>query len=141
MIRTYFGIAHPWLCDNMGHLNTRNYVGMFDDAGAHYLATIGWSPADASEKGAGWADVRGEIEYQAEVPVGEQVTIDTGTEAVGTKSLTMYSEMRNTISGELHATMRSVLVHFDLEARSAIPVPEEFRNAAQAIDCDFRPGS
>ena len=25
-------VVHPWLCDMMGHLTTRHYVGMFDDA-------------------------------------------------------------------------------------------------------------
>jgi len=139
MIRTYFGTARPWLCDNNGHLNTRNYVAMFDDAARHYLATIGWSPAIAKEKRIGWADVRGEIEYKAEVPVDGQVTIDTGTESVGTKSLTMYSEMRDTFSGELCATMRSIIVHFDLEARRAVPIPDDYRSLAAEIDCTTRP--
>ena len=25
-------VVHPWLCDAMGHLTTRHYLGMFDDA-------------------------------------------------------------------------------------------------------------
>lgn len=133
-IRTYFGIAHPWLCDNMGHLNTRNYVAMFDDACAHYLAAIGWSPEDVRTKGCGWADVRGEIEYKAELRQGGQVTIDTGTESIGRKSLTLYSEMRGSVTNALHATMRSVLVHFDVEARRAIPVPDELRHAVSEIN-------
>ncbi|MCP4302087.1 MAG: acyl-CoA thioesterase [Gammaproteobacteria bacterium] len=133
MVRTFLGIAHPWLCDSMGHLNTRHYVAMFDDASAHYLSAIGWSPTDAYAKKIGWADVRGEIEYKSEVPQGGQVTIDTGTEKIGTKSVTIYSEMRHVPSGELSATMRSVIVHFDLEDRQAVPVPDEFRRTAESI--------
>ena len=42
MIECYRGVVHPWLCDAMGHLTTRHYVGMFDDAGYHLLAALGF---------------------------------------------------------------------------------------------------
>ena len=117
----------------MGHLNTRHYVAMFDDASAHYLSAIGYSPNDIEERQIGWADVKCEIEYKSEVPLGGQVTIDSRTERVGTKSLTMYSEMRHVPGGELSATMRSVIVHFDLKARRAVAIPDHYRNKAEAI--------
>ena len=32
-------VAHPWMCDVLGHLTTRHYVAMFDDA-AYHLSLI-----------------------------------------------------------------------------------------------------
>jgi len=132
-MKTFFGTAHPWLCDIMGHLNTRSYAAMFDDACAQYLAALGSIPIDVAENRIGWAHVRGEIEYRAEILLGESVTIDSATECVGTKSLTMFSEMRGTASGVLHATIRSTLVRFDLEKRRSNSISDEIRNAANAL--------
>lgn len=129
---TYLGVAHPWLCDSMGHLNVRHYVGMFDDANTHFLASLGWDPEGMRSTSHGWADVRGEIDYLAEVLAGTLVEIRSEVAAVGRKSLTVGSEMRGRASGELHARMRSVMVHFDLEARRAVPLPAEFRERAVA---------
>ena len=39
----HYGVAHPWLCDALGHLNTRNYHAMYDDALFVLLAIIGQS--------------------------------------------------------------------------------------------------
>jgi len=38
--RVHFGVAHPWLCDSMGHLTSRHYVAMFDDASYHFFRLV-----------------------------------------------------------------------------------------------------
>ena len=44
MLSVYRGVAHPWLADVMGHMTTRHYVAMFDDASYHFLfEAFGWS--------------------------------------------------------------------------------------------------
>jgi len=124
---TYLGVVHPWLCDSIGHLNVRHYVGMFDDANTQFLASLGWGPRSIGSTTHGWADVRGEIDYLAEVVAGSLVEICSELSALGKKSLTVESEMRGRASGELHARMRSILVHFDLGTRKAIPLPPELQ--------------
>ena len=131
---TYLGVVHPWLCDSMGHMNVRHYVGMFDDANTQFLASLDWDPESARSTGQGWADVRGEIDYLAEVVAGSLVEIRSKVAAVGKKSLTVESEMRSRGTGEIHARMRSVMVHFDLEARRAIPLPDDLRRHAEAMN-------
>ncbi len=130
MITTYLGVVHPWLCDSMGHLNVRHYVGMFDDANTQFVGSLGWDPVTAHSSGLGWADVRGEIDYLAEVVAGALVEIRSSTAAVGNKSLTVDSVMRSRSSGEIHARMRSIMVHFDLKVRKAVPLPAELRQRA-----------
>ena len=65
-------VAHPWQCDVMGHLTTRFYLEMFDDASYHFLYTVfGWTISAHESQKYGWADVRHVIEYKAEVSAGD----------------------------------------------------------------------
>ena len=50
---TFRGVAYPWHCDHLGHMNVKNHVGMFDQAAAHIMAMIGfsWHDMDALEIG------------------------------------------------------------------------------------------
>jgi acyl-CoA thioester hydrolase len=136
MIKTQLAIAHPWLCDSMGHLNSRYYAAMFDDAMFHYLAFIGWNPTSIKNEKKGWADVKGEIEYKKEVLEGNLLEIHSGTSYLGNKSLTVYSEMRNTLSNDTHAICRTTLAYFDLEERRALPIPDLYRSKASQLLTD-----
>ena len=61
----------------MGHLNVRHYVAMFDDASFQLLGRIAGREMDAK---LGWADVRMEIAYKHETPLGKLVTIRSRVE-------------------------------------------------------------
>ncbi len=61
MIKISAAVAHPWLCDAMGHLNTRHYFAMFDDAPMVLLAQIAGPAEQAFAAERGWADVRNEV--------------------------------------------------------------------------------
>src|SRR5690606_27121552 len=103
---TYAGVVHPWMCDVMGHLNTRNYVGMFDDASFQLLGRIGGPDFDRSVQG--WADLQLEVHYLHETRAGELVTIQSHVEKVGGSSLVYRHVMTGTLTGTVHATARIV---------------------------------
>jgi acyl-CoA thioester hydrolase len=124
---TFRGVAYPWLCDQMGHLNTAKYVEMFDVAGFHLLHLLGLPAADQDF---GWADVRQEIDYKAEVPLGALVVIRSGLLKAGGSSLRARHVMESADGGNTHAVMEVVTVRLDLHARRAAPLPREFRERA-----------
>ncbi len=126
-LETYRGVVHPWLCDAMGHLTTRHYMAMFDDAAWHMMLQLGDQPHRARENQLGWADVRHEIEYFHELPVGTLVIVRSALLRLGGKSVTCKYEMHNAESHELCAAMTATSVRFDLKARAAIPVEPELR--------------
>ncbi|MEH6588672.1 MAG: thioesterase family protein [Halioglobus sp.] len=131
MLLAYKGVAHPWLADVMGHMTTRHYVAMFDDASYHLLYEVfGWSGDSVATDGLGWADVKHVIEYQGEVGTGDILEISGGLRKVGGKSITVFYEMRNLTRGELAATLESTSVLFDTRARKAIPLSDEMREKA-----------
>lgn len=116
----------------MGHLTTRFYVALFDDASYHLLYEVfGWTIAGHESGKFGWADVRHVIEYQAEVCAGDVLEIRGQISKIGNKSFTARYEMFNLAKDEVAATLESVCVYFDLEARCAIPLTGEMKQQAQ----------
>lgn len=125
-------VAHPWQCDVMGHLTTRFYVAVFDDASYHVLhALFGWSGGDVSGRGIGVADVRHEIEYLAEVGAGDLLEVSTRLDRLGGKSATLVYDMANlTRDGESAARLLQISTCFDTQARRAMPWPDDMRSHA-----------
>jgi acyl-CoA thioester hydrolase len=124
-------VAHPWMCDVIGHLTTRHYVAMFDDACYHFLfAVFGWSGSTDESGERGWVDVRHLIEYQAEVSAGQVLEIRASLVKIGGKSMTIRYEMINLGDGEVAATLECVCVLFDMNARKALLIPDDLREMA-----------
>lgn len=128
---TFAGVVHPWMCDAMGHLNVRHYVGMFDDASFQLLGRVGGLEMDA--KRYGWADVRMEIDYLKETSAGTTVSVYSHVEAIGTSSLTYVHSLVGTLDDIPRAQMRVVSVHFDLLERRKTKLPVEMRDRAEKL--------
>lgn len=131
-LTTYVGVAHPWMCDTMGHMNVRHYAAMFDDASFQLLGHIA-GVETASEQGRGWADVRSEVEYKHETRAGALITIRSRVIKLGRSSVTFEQIMSGTLDGVVHAVNRTTTVRFDLEARAAIALEPEARGRAEAL--------
>ncbi len=139
MITVHKNIAHPWQCDIMGHMTTRFYTAMFDDASYHFLHHVfGWNSARSPDGRLGWVDVRHVIDYEAEVNAGDLLEVRAELVKVGGKSMTVAYEMINLGSSEVAARLESVIVLFDLDGRSAVTIPDDLRATAQAhVKADF----
>ncbi len=125
------GVAHPWMCDVIGHMTTRHYVAMFDDAAYHLLYSVfGWAGASDPDGKIGWSDARHVIEYKAEVLAGDVLAVRAGLTRVGTKSITIFYEMTNLDKNEIAATLECVCVLIDLKARKSVELTKELREMA-----------
>ncbi|KCZ86223.1 hypothetical protein HAD_11070 [Hyphomonas adhaerens MHS-3] len=130
MISIYKGVAHPWLCDVMGHMTTRHYIAMFDDGSYHFLNEVfGWKPEDASAPG--WVDVKQVIEYNDEIAAGSLLEIKGKIVRVGGKSITVQYEMHNFAKGTVAATLETTSVYFDLTERKAVAIPDDLKARAE----------
>ena len=83
--------------------------------------------------GPGWADVRCEIDYRAEIPAGTAVDVVTTLTSIGTKSLTYHHLMVDALTGATKAEATVVSVRFDLGTRVAMPIEPEVRRRAEAF--------
>jgi len=125
------GVAHPWMCDVIGHMTTRHYVAMFDDAAYHLLyGVFGCSGASDPDGKIGWSDARHIIEYKAEVLAGDVLVVRAGLTRVGTKSITIFYEMANLDKHEIAATLECVCVLIDLQGRQSIELSDKLRELA-----------
>ena len=131
MILVQKSVSHPWMCDVLGHLTTRHYVAMFDDAAYHLLyAVFGWTGSSDADGKIAWADVRHTIDYRAEVAAGDILEIRAGLIKIGTKSITVFYEMTNIGSNEVAATLECVSVLFNLQTRKSLKITEPLRELA-----------
>ena len=122
-VETFRGVAYPWLCDSMGHMNTQHYCALFDGATFHYLALMG-GPRHLKQSQRGWVDAKQTIEYYREILAGDLLVISTTMRRVGRSSLSFRHELVDLEDGELRATSDHVVVHFDLGKRGSLPLSE-----------------
>lgn len=132
---TYVGVAHPWMCDVMGHVNVRHYAAMFDDASFQLLGHVA-GIENIADAGKGWADVRSEIEYKHETKAGALLTIHSRVLKTGRTSITFEQVMSGTLDEVVHAVNRTVSVRFDLVARAAAELDAGMRARAEALRDD-----
>ncbi|MDH6233982.1 acyl-CoA thioester hydrolase [Mesorhizobium soli] len=129
---TFVGVAHPWMCDTMGHMNVRHYAAMFDDASFHILGHIAGLEGHEAN-GIGWADVRTEIDYKHETRAGTLITVRSNLVKLGRTSVTFEQVMSGTLDSVVHAISRTTSVRFDLAARAAVPLDAAMRVRAEKL--------
>jgi len=128
---TFKGVAHPWMCDTMVHMNVRHYASMSDDASFHLLGFISGSSSTAN--GLGWADVRSHTEYKREVAPGELISIHSRVKKIGGSSITFEHIMISTLDETVRAINETVSVRFDLTARVAARLGDAERKRAEKL--------
>lgn len=126
-------VVHPWHCDQMGHLTSRHYLGLFDDASHQLMATCGYFAARDVAGGWGWADVRHEIDYRGEAAAGTLIEIRARMTVLGRSSVCSELHMLDRLDGRQLATLRAKTVAFDLETRRAMQLPDDFRRRATDV--------
>jgi acyl-CoA thioester hydrolase len=131
-VETYRGVAYPWNCDTMGHMNTQFYAALYDGASFHFLSML--APyGELKKSGFGWADVRQLIEYKHEVPAGSLLMVRTTLRRLGNKSVEYLHELHNAETDLLHSTSEQVTVLFDLTKRAAAPLDVAIHRRAAAL--------
>ena len=129
----YKGVVHPWHCDVMGHMNTRHYLAMFDDASYQLLnEATGWSATSSDWKGRGFADVHNSIDYLAELKPGELVVIEGGISAISKSSFSCEYVMINKLTSKPAARMRAKLIYFDLVERKSMLLTDKIKQQMQS---------
>ena len=126
-VLTYRGTIYPWHCDIMGHMNVMWYVGKFDEATWHLLASAGLTAKRMRAGGIGMAAVEQRIEYKRELVAGDLITIRSWFQEVREKALLFVHEMVNEETQEIAARTFLTGVCLDLKTRKAMILPADVR--------------
>lgn len=126
------GVVHPWLCDQFGHLNVRQYANLFNEAMFHAYAKTGMSHGVVMKTGAHGVASIVRTTFIQELPVGNLVTTEAALIRASNKTCTFVLRMHNTETGAIHATLETLEVFFNPETRSSTPIPDALRPLIQA---------
>jgi acyl-CoA thioester hydrolase len=105
-------------CDAMGHVNNAVYSTYLEEARIGVLGGL-----------TEFILARVEIDFRAELRMGEEVEVRTRCPRVGTKSF----DLEHVIAAgdRVVAEARSVLVSYDYEKGESVPVPDDLRRRLQ----------
>ena len=119
--------------DELGHVNNARYLDYLERGRTTWYAEQGLveACAGASAVPLGTVVVNVNIDFRSECASGDQLTICTEAERVGTKSFTVRQRI-NKATGELAAEASVTSVVMDLHVRTAIELPRAVRELLAA---------
>jgi acyl-CoA thioester hydrolase len=101
-------------CDPMGHVNNAVYSTYLEQARIGVLGSLG-----------DFILARVEIDFRAELRAGEEVEVHSRCAHIGTKSFHLDHVI--SADGRVVAEARSVLVGYDYERGTSVPLPENLK--------------
>ncbi|NJK46765.1 MAG: acyl-CoA thioesterase [Pleurocapsa sp. SU_196_0] len=107
--------------DPLGHVNNAVFLSYIEFARLEYLASLGVTDADKPSL----LLARVEVDFKRPILMRDPVTVTANVTRVGTKSFGMHHDI--TASGELAASLETVLVWYDHELGQSQPVPDDVR--------------
>lgn len=128
-MQTMLAVCHPWQCDIMGHLNTRFYAALFDDASLQFLGML----APDGDRHLGWADVKIDTTFKKEVHAGTLLSVDTQLVRLGRSSITYQHTIRSRTSDDILAEAIVTSVRFDLDQRQSVEISPVIKRLAEEL--------
>ena len=120
-------------CDVLGHMNVSRYFAACSDAVLCFQTMLGLGISQVvGGRRLSFAVVRAESDFRYEVGPGEVIVMQTGVRAIGGKSMTFHHRLTRLEAGLLAFETEFRCVLLDLDARRAVPVPDDVRAGAAA---------
>jgi acyl-CoA thioester hydrolase len=133
-MREYWrGSAEAWECDEMGHMNVRFWVRHFMDGIITLAEDIGCGGAFAKGASATLMPKRQHIKFMREARAGAPLFLRGGIVDIGPSSLTFYSEIVHSFTGEIGATAITVFDHIGAKSGRAFSFPARVEARAKAF--------
>ncbi len=119
--------------DEMGHMNVRWYIALFDDAIFGFLESFGMNRDYFFGQQGGIFALQQFIQYRAEVHVNETVAIRIRVLGRSARRIHFMFFMVNETTGKLACTMEVLSSHADLTIRRTSPFPPDMANRIDTI--------
>jgi acyl-CoA thioester hydrolase len=112
--------------DPQGHVNNAMYLTYMEQARIGYIKYLGlWDGRSYLKIGIILADAQ--ITYRVPILLGQDIRVGVRVSHLGNKSLKMEYRIEDAPDGKELATGSTVLVTFDYQDGSTIPIPEGWR--------------
>jgi acyl-CoA thioester hydrolase len=120
--------------DAFGHVNNAKYLTYFEEARIKYLDDIihwhyGWSKE-------GIIMARAEVDFLLPATFNDKISILTRSSHIGNKSFTLEYKMikRDADQEIIFASAKTVVVMYNYEKNTSIPVPEDWKAAIRKYE-------
>ena len=120
---TFRGVAYPWHCDHMGHMNVTWYVSRFDEATWNLFASVGLTPSYVRDANCGMVAVEQHISYKRELLAGDVVFARSRWLEGRERVVRFAHELINGETGEVAAVTELTGVHLDRATRKSVALP------------------
>jgi acyl-CoA thioester hydrolase len=122
LVPCYRGSANAWECDENDHLNVRFYLAKANQGLPFVLEAVGLSSLSLGKMGARPRVRAQHVRFLKEARPAAPLTVHAGLASSEGHGLTLYGEVRHSLSGEVLATL---LTELDLVGRDGAvrPVP------------------
>ena len=133
LLPTYKGYVSVGECDEMGHMNIQFYIAKTSDSSFHLRAALGLGQRQTPPSPTSYVALEHHIRFHGELRTSDLVSVDAGILDIRPKTMRIYQEMRNCLTGKLAATIVVDVGHFDLQARKLVPWREDSLRRAEDL--------
>jgi acyl-CoA thioester hydrolase len=134
LVAALLGEVLPEHCDAAGHLRVRDYMGRVSDAIPNLLLrTTGRDRSAETASRIGGAALEYRFVYRKPARAGDLLSVRSGVKSISSKTYNWVHWILNEETGEAHATAEAVAVAMDLDARKAIPIPDNLRAVLEPL--------
>ena len=110
-------------CDPMGHVNHTVFLTYAEEGRNAFWCELTGSPRPPARD----VVARAECDYRAPAYVGDQVEVRLWVDDIGRSSFTFVYEIVNARAGERLADVKTVMVVYDYDAGTPVPIPPTMR--------------
>ena len=136
LVPGYKGLAQNWECDVNNHLNVSHFFGRSSDHAFYMRHALGLSPRQMVADTRGTVALEEHARFHREVRAGGMMVGRSAPVEIGEKTMTVYHEFRDE-KANLLTSFKTVIGHFDLEARRLTPWTDETLKRAHALRIDL----
>lgn len=136
LVPGYKGLAQNWECDVNNHLNVSHFFGRSSDHAFYMRYALGLSPRQMVADQRGTVALEEHARFHKEVRAGGMMVGRSAPVEIGENTMTVYHEFRDP-HDNLLTTFKTVIGHFDLQARRLTPWREDTLQRADKLRIDL----
>jgi acyl-CoA thioester hydrolase len=116
-------------CDAMGHVNHAVYLTYFEQGRLTFWREVTGSPSPHTRV----IIARAECDYRSPAHFGDELEVRVGVGEIGRSSFTLIYDIVHIVSDRPIASGKTVMVSYDYETGSSVPLPDVTRELLQRL--------
>lgn len=113
--------------DILKHVYNGRYQEFYDAGKSDYHEIVLDMPLSWTQSTEGFITASTNNNYYEPIEFGQSIEVFTRVDKIGTKSLTMFQEIRDAVTGNVKSDSRSIMVGYNPIEKVTFEIPEKWR--------------